>query len=80
VPEALRQRYLDEGWWTGDTLGRLVDLSLRAAPHATVNVWSQTRPWRGTYAEVHTAARRLVTALANAGLEPGDAVAFQLPN
>ena len=34
----------------------------------------------GTYADVHVDARRLVTALRDAGIEPGDVVAFQLPN
>ena len=80
VPAELRERYLAEGWWTDDTLGALVDRSLRAAPAATINVWSESRPWHGTYAEIHAQARRLVTALAQAGLEPGDVVAFQLPN
>jgi acyl-CoA synthetase len=80
VPVGLRERYLAEGWWTDDTLGALVDRSLRAAPAATVNIWSASRPWHGTYAELHAEARRLVAVLAGAGLEPGDAVAFQLPN
>ncbi len=35
VPDDLRERYLAEGWWTDDTLGALVDRSLRAAPDAT---------------------------------------------
>jgi acyl-CoA synthetase (AMP-forming)/AMP-acid ligase II len=80
VPAVRRARYLAEGWWTDDTLDGLVDRSLRAAPHATVNIWSETRPWRGTYAQIHAEARRLVTALEDAGLERGDVVAFQLPN
>jgi acyl-CoA synthetase (AMP-forming)/AMP-acid ligase II len=80
VPPALRERYLAEGWWTDDTLGQLVDRSLRAAPDATVNVWSQSRPWHGSYAGVHADALRLVRALGDAGLQPGDVVAFQLPN
>ena len=52
----------------------------RARPTPTVNIWSESRPWHGTYAEIHADALRLVTALADAGLEPGDVVAFQLPN
>ncbi len=80
VPAARRARYLAEGWWTDDTLGGLVDRSLRATPDATVSIWSETRPWQGTYAAIHSEARRLVTALADAGLERGDVVAFQLPN
>ena len=80
VPAALRERYLAEGWWRDETLGGLVDRSLRAAPDAGVHIWSETRPWHGTYAEVHADALRLVAVLADAGLEPGDVVAFQLPN
>jgi acyl-CoA synthetase (AMP-forming)/AMP-acid ligase II len=80
VPEALRARYVAEGWWTDGTLGQLVDRRLRAWPDATVHIWSESRPWHGRYAEIHADARRLVTALADAGLEPGAVVAFQLPN
>jgi len=80
VPAALRERYLAEGWWTGESLGGLVDRCLVAAPGAEVNIWSESRPWHGTYADVRSDARRLVTVLRDAGLEPGDAVAFQLPN
>jgi hypothetical protein len=49
-------------------------------PHATVNVWSESRPWHGTYADIASDARRLAGFLAEAGLVPGDVVAFQLPN
>jgi len=80
MPTDLRERYLAEGLWTDETLGDLVDRSLRDAPDATVDVWSETRPWHGTYAKIHADALRLVTALREAGLEPGDVVAFQLPN
>ncbi len=80
LPAELRERYLAAGWWTDDTLGRVVERSLGAVPDAAVHVWSDTRPWHGTYAEVHAEALRLVTALRSAGIEPGDVVAFQLPN
>jgi acyl-CoA synthetase (AMP-forming)/AMP-acid ligase II len=80
VPAALRERYVAEGWWKDETLGALVDRCLAAAPDAGVHIWSDTRPWHGTYAEVREDARRLVTVLADAGLRPGDVVAFQLPN
>ncbi len=80
VPDALRARYLAEGWWSDETLGGLVDASLRAAPDAGIHIWSESRPWHGTYADIHADALRLVTALAEAGFEPGDVIAFQLPN
>src|SRR4051794_16171746 len=80
VPRNLRDRYLAEGCWTDDTLAAFAERSLSAAPGASVHVWSETRPWRGTYAEVLSEARQLVAALRAAGIEPGAAVAFQLPN
>src|SRR6185369_12262065 len=80
VPPALRERYVADGWWTDETLGGLVDRSLAAAPDTGVHVWSAERPWHGSYADLHAEARRLAGALRAAGIEPGDAVAFQLPN
>ncbi|MGO9872802.1 MAG: AMP-binding protein [Acidimicrobiia bacterium] len=80
VPAELRARYLERGWWNDDTLGRLVDRSLAAAPDARLNIWSDARPWHGSYAEIRAEALQLVTALTEAGVERGDAVAFQLPN
>jgi len=80
VPPELRARYLEHGWWTDDTLGQLVERSLAAAADAEVHIWSETRPWHGTYAQMRAEALQLVTALTEAGLEPGDAVAFQMPN
>jgi acyl-CoA synthetase (AMP-forming)/AMP-acid ligase II len=77
---ALTEAYVQQGWWTDDTLGLLVDRSLRATPNALVRVWSETRPWTGTYADLHAEASRLARGLRDAGIEPGDAVAFQLPN
>ena len=80
VPAQLRERYLAEGWWTDETLGALVDARLAALPDAGFHIWSDTRPWHGTFGEVRESARRLVTFLEDEGLRPGDVVAFQLPN
>jgi acyl-CoA synthetase (AMP-forming)/AMP-acid ligase II len=80
VPADRRAHYLEQGWWTDDTLGGLVDRSLAAAPRSTIDIWSETRPWHGTYADAHDEARRLAGALRAAGVEPGAVVAFQLPN
>lgn len=80
VPVALRDRYLSEGLWRDDTLGELIDRSLLATPDGTANIWSETRPWHGTYADLRADALRLVATLTDAGLEPGAVVAFQLPN
>lgn len=80
VPSSLRERYRAEGWWSEDTLGALVDRSLSGAPEAEVHIWSELRPWHGTFADVRLEALRLVTALRAAGVGRGDVVAFQLPN
>ena len=80
VPQDLVQAYEAQGWWTGDTLGRKISDWLAANPAATVNIWSKTHPWRGTYADIDAEARQLVTLLSNAGIEPGAVVAFQVPN
>jgi acyl-CoA synthetase (AMP-forming)/AMP-acid ligase II len=80
VPADLAARYRAEGWWRDETLGDAVDRSLTARPDVRIGVWSRVRPWHGTYADVHHEARRLVTALRDAGIEPGSTVAFQLPN
>ena len=80
IPQDLRDRYLAEGWWTDDTLGAMVERRLGATPETAVRVWSEERPWSGTYADIEAEARRLVTVLREAGIEPGDVVAFQLPN
>ncbi|MCB0996520.1 MAG: AMP-binding protein, partial [Acidimicrobiales bacterium] len=80
IPAGLRERYSSEGWWTDDTLGQVVDASLRSAPDALIRVWSDVRPWQSTYAGVRTDALRLVQSLTDAGVQPGEVVAFQLPN
>ncbi|MDH4171204.1 MAG: AMP-binding protein, partial [Acidimicrobiia bacterium] len=80
VPDGLRNRYLAEGWWSDESLGDVVDRALLAAPDTPVHVWSEDRPWVGTYADLHAEATRLVSVLRRAGIEAGDVVAFQLPN
>jgi len=80
VPAALRARYVTEGFWTDETLGGFADRRLRATPDASVHIWSEVRPWHGSYAEIRTEALSLVRALTDAGIAPGAAVAFQLPN
>ncbi|MCB1247917.1 MAG: AMP-binding protein, partial [Acidimicrobiales bacterium] len=76
----LAQRYRAEGLWTDETLGQLLDGHLRAQAALDVRVWSATRPWSGTIADVHGAARRFAGWLADNGVGAGDVVAFQLPN
>ena len=80
VPPELERRYVDTGWWTDATLGEMVGRQLAAHPAAVVSIWSRTRAWRGCYADVDAEARRLISLLRELGVQPGEAVAFQLPN
>ena len=80
VPPALERAYVDAGWWTDDTLGAMVARQLAAHPAAKVAVWSRSRGWQGCYADVDAEARRMVSLLREQGIQPGEAVAFQLPN
>ncbi|WP_280416836.1 AMP-binding protein [Nocardia carnea] len=80
VPDDLRQRYESAGWWTRDTMGDLLSRSLAAAPGTAFRVYSDIRPWQGTFADVEHLARRLAAGLRDRGVGPGDVIAFQLPN
>jgi acyl-CoA synthetase (AMP-forming)/AMP-acid ligase II len=80
LPEELRAHYLEQEWWTDDTLAALVARSLDAAPSQSINVWSDDAEWHGTYAEIAEESRRLANALRAAGIDSGATVAFQLPN
>ena len=80
IPPELERAYVEGGWWTDQTLGGMVAEQLAAHPSATVDIWSRSRPWRGRYAEIEDEARRLVSLLRDHGVQPGEAVAFQLPN
>jgi acyl-CoA synthetase (AMP-forming)/AMP-acid ligase II len=80
VPPDLERAYVDGGWWTDDTLGTMVARQLATHPASTVAIWSRSHGWQGSYADIDDEARRLVTLLQDMGVQPGDAVAFQLPN
>jgi acyl-CoA synthetase len=80
IPVELTKRYVDEGWWTQDTLGDLVASGLRANPDTGFVVHSAVRPFAGTFRDVEIEARRLAAGLRARGVGPGDVVALQLPN
>jgi acyl-CoA synthetase len=80
VPFDIERLYVDSDWWTNDTLGAMVARQLAAHPASTVAIWSRSRAWRGNYADIDAEARQLVSLLRDMGVQPGDAVAFQLPN
>lgn len=77
---ALAQRYIAEGWWTDDTLPGLTEAGIAASGSCACTVHSAVRPYRGTVGEVAELGRSLAGGLAARGVEPGDVVAFQLPN
>src|SRR6201991_3495005 len=80
IPVELTKRYEDEGWWRPETLGDLIADGLQANPATGFWVHSAVRPYEGTFGDVETQARRLAAGLRARGVEPGDAVAIQLPN
>jgi acyl-CoA synthetase len=80
IPVELTKRYVDEGWWTQDTLGDLVASGLRANPDTGFVVHSAVRPFAGTFRDVEIEARRLAAGLRARGVGPGDVIALQLPN
>ncbi len=80
IPDELVKRYVEEGWWTQDTLGDLIARGLNASPDAGFHVHSDVRPFAGTFRDVEIEARRLAAGLSERGVGPGDVVALQLPN
>lgn len=75
----LARRYRDEGLWSDDTLGGLLDGWLGDNP-GVLRVWSSQRPRRTRLAEIHELSRRLAAGLRSRGIAAGDPVAVQLPN
>ncbi|HKO33416.1 MAG TPA: AMP-binding protein, partial [Candidatus Limnocylindria bacterium] len=80
IPAELSKRYVEQGWWTSETLGQLLADGLKAAPDTGFVVHSAVRPFAGTFADVELQARRLAAGLRDRGVGPGDVVALQLPN
>jgi acyl-CoA synthetase (AMP-forming)/AMP-acid ligase II len=80
IPVELSKRYIEEGWWTPDTLGELLARGLAASPDTGFWVHSTVRPFSGTFRDVEIQARRLAAGLQARGVGPGDVIAFQLPN
>jgi non-ribosomal peptide synthetase component E (peptide arylation enzyme) len=74
IPPELVERYESEGWWTGETLGAVLERGLAAAPGEAFRVHSQVRPWEGTFADVGLTAHRPAAGLRRRGVGPGDEV------
>ena len=80
VPAALREHYESQGWWTAETLGDQLAAALDQHRGAQFCIYSDVRPFTGTFGEVEMVARRLAAGLRRRGVKTGDVVAFQLPN
>jgi acyl-CoA synthetase len=80
IPVEPTKRYEAEGWWRPETLGDLIADGLAANPDTGFWVHSAVRPYAGTFADVELQARRLAEGMRARGVQPGDAVAIQLPN
>ena len=80
LPAGIEERWLTDGLWVDETIGHLLDRGLDAHADEPFVVHSATRPAATTLGEVRARARGLAGTLRAAGIGPGDAVAFQLPN
>ncbi len=74
------RRYVGDGSWTDQTLGTILAEGLVDGRDLTLSIYSDTRPWRGTFADGYDLARRVAGGLRDLGVRPGEPVAFQLPN
>ncbi|HSO94924.1 MAG TPA: AMP-binding protein [Acidimicrobiia bacterium] len=80
VGDERTRRYVADGSWTDDTLGTILAAGLVDGRDLPLAIHSQTRPWRGTFADGYDLACRVAGGLRAHGVRPGDPVAFQLPN
>lgn len=76
----LVQQYRATGMWVDSTLGQELWDGLLRNPDMQYRVWSDLRPFDGTFSTIHQRARRLAQSLRAMGVNPGDSVSFQLPN
>ncbi|SDG53327.1 (2,3-dihydroxybenzoyl)adenylate synthase [Alloyangia pacifica] len=76
-PEAFEKRYVEKGYWQGETFGQMLDrLDANFGPRLAL-VAGESR-W--SYSELARRARIAAEGFAGLGLEPGDRVLVQLPN
>lgn len=80
VAEEDRRRYRAEGWWPDHSMGERIAGALAAHRALPFVIHSRTHPWKGTFGDVLTLARRAATGLAARGVGVGDVVTFQTPN
>jgi acyl-CoA synthetase (AMP-forming)/AMP-acid ligase II len=80
VGDERARRYVADGSWTDETLGSILSGGLVEGSTLDLAIFSGTRPWRGTFADGYDLARRVAGGLRAKGVQPGEPVAFQLPN
>ncbi len=79
LPE-LAERYRREDLWNDRSLGQFLGGCMVAEPQLRFRVWSKTRPFEARMDRMYEIARRVAGGFRARGVEPGDVVAFQLPN
>ncbi|MEQ8700610.1 MAG: class I adenylate-forming enzyme family protein, partial [Bauldia litoralis] len=76
-PPALAKKYIDEGWWQGDTLSKWLDKHAAERPDApAIRHGDRVITW----AQLADQADRLSRALYTLGIRHGEVVSVQLPN
>jgi acyl-CoA synthetase (AMP-forming)/AMP-acid ligase II len=80
VDPALERAWIDNGWWTDDSLGSLLHDGLRDHGDEPFTVRSHVHPHVTTLADVREQALLLAQGLRDRGVGVGDVVGFQLPN
>ena len=66
-----RRRYLTEGWWPDHSVGERIAGALAAHRALPFVIHSRTHPWKGTFGDVLTLARRAATGLRPEALVQG---------
>jgi acyl-CoA synthetase (AMP-forming)/AMP-acid ligase II len=80
LPDDVRRRYVDEGFWDDSSLSEVLTADLRAHPGQTVRLWSKTTPRQVTFRQLDVLSRRAAAGLRARGVRAGDRVVYQLPN
>ena len=80
VADQRARTYVADGSWTDETLGSILAGGLVDGAALPLVIYSDARPWRGTFADGYDTARRVAAGLRRLGVQPGEPVAFQLPN
>ncbi|WP_288486937.1 AMP-binding protein [uncultured Novosphingobium sp.] len=75
----LRKRWIEEGFFTGETLSQAIDAAVVRKPDTRHHFYSEHGYQTATIAEINAQAWKLARALARAGIRKGDVIAVQMP-